>query len=616
MKQWLSVGAVVSVLASGLAVPALADSESPDTLAIISSEFKSSPMVNLAPVSSTRSENTPRAVTTQTNFAPVLFRAPPSSAPRKIAVASAANTVFPDRARIRLTWAIPVSRYGAEIVGYRIQYSSASGAPFKTLIANTGSKSRRAILSDGIRAGVSYSFRVRAITNDGSGIDTVGSASSATSIRVRTAPKAPVLVSTTRVGPGIFSYYSQSLSDRGGFAKSQVRYSAVATSAEGESIDSFRCNETRCRFPDLEPETIYQVVVTATNPLGSTGSDQKLVVDDEYFGVQWYLNGQSGISMPAAWRYSRGDSHKVVAVIDTGIKPHEQLDAQLTRNPDGSIYGYDFVSNVANSGDGDGVDSDPTDPAGGNFHGTNVAGIIAAAHDTIGTAGVAPKVKILPIRALGVAGGVAGDVVEAIRWAAGEKLPGIPKNKFPASVINLSLGAQTLESCDTHAEVFSRVTAKGISIVAAAGNEGRGSLSFPANCPGVIAVAATSSLGDRAIYSNFGEGVLLSAPGGDESVGSAEAPLSRGLIITTGVDGSNIPGYVLSGGTSMAAPIVAGVVALMYSMHPNITPARVRTILTKSVKPFAAGSNCSISGGCGAGIVNAQMALARTSALR
>ena len=223
----------------------------------------------------------------------------------------------------------------------------------------------------------------------------------------------------------------------------------------------------------------------------------------------------------------------------------------------------------------------------------------------------------MPIRALGRDGGTVSDLVKAINWAAGVSISGVPKNRYPVSVINLSLGAREAVPCSGgYASVFETAVARGITVVVAAGNESRPSLSFPANCPGVIAVVATQSLGDRATYSNFGPGVLLSAPGGEFTVGSTESPESRGGIISSWVGPSNVPDYQLKEGTSMAAPVVAGIVALMYSMQPSITPARVKSILSDSVKPFAPGSNCSISGGCGAGIVNAQSALARVSALR
>lgn len=553
---------------------------------------------------------------------PVITQARPASGPRSLAAKPAVSSSSRDKARIRLSWSAPANRYGAQIVGYRVQYSSNNGASYKTLIDNTGSTDTRLFVSDGVRAGVSYRFRVRAITNDGSEINTVGASSNTASAIVRTAPKPLYVSSAPRVGPGNITYLAQSISDRGGFPANQVRYRAVATAADIESVETSLCNETRCRFPDLLPDTNYTVEVFATNELGSSSSNAAVAVNDLYFPLQWYLNGKNGISMPTAWKYSQGDSSKVVAVIDTGIKAHQQIDKSLTRNADGSIYGYDFVSDLASAADGDGEDANPNDEggdstAGNSFHGTHVAGIIAAEHDFVGTAGVAPNVKLLPIRALGKDGGTISDLVKAVNWASGVKISGIPQNRYPVSVINLSLGAKELVPCTGgYASIFDAAISKGITVVAAAGNESRASLSFPGNCGGVITVVATQALGDRASYSNYGSGTLLSAPGGEFNVGSLESPESRGGIISTSVDATNVPSYRLSEGTSMAAPVVSGIVALMYSMQPSITPAKVRTILENSVRSFAPGSNCAILGGCGAGIINAQLALARTSALK
>ena len=552
---------------------------------------------------------------------PILTQARAASGPISLVAKPAVSATASDQARVRLSWKTPSKRYGAKIVGYRVQYSSNGGASYQTLISNTGSSDTRIFVSDGIRAGISYRFRVRAITNDGSELNTVGASSNTASAIVRTAPKPVYVTSAPRIGPGNITYLEQSISDRGGFAASAVRYRAVATAADIESVETSLCNATRCQFPELLADTTYTVEVFATNALGVSSSNATVPANDLYFPLQWYLNGKNGVSMPTAWKYSKGDGYKVVAVIDTGIRAHQQIDKALTRNADGSIYGYDFVSELANAADGDGEDSNPNDEgdsSGGNsFHGTHVAGIIAAEHDFLGSAGIAPNVKLLPIRALGKDGGTISDLVKAVNWAAGVKIDGIPQNKFPVSVINLSLGAKEVVSCTGgYASIFDAAIAKGITVIAAAGNESRASLSFPGNCNGVITVVATQALGDRATYSNFGSGTLLSAPGGEFNIGSTESPDSRGGIISSWVDSANLPSYRLSEGTSMATPVVSGIVALMYSMQPNITPARVRAILQDSVRPFAPTSNCAIIGGCGAGIINAQLALARTSALK
>ena len=551
----------------------------------------------------------------------ILTQARPASGPSSLVAKSAVSSTASDKARVRLTWKTPSNRYGAKIVGYRIQYSSNGGASYQTLISDTGNSDTRVFVSDGIRAGISYRFRVRAITNDGSELNTIGASSNTASALVRTAPKPVYVTSEPRIGPGNITYLEQSISDRGGFAASAVRYRAVATASDIESVETSLCNATRCRFPELLPDTAYTVEVFATNALGVSSSNAAVPVSDLYFPLQWYLNGKNGISMPTAWKYSKGDGDKVVAVIDTGIRSHQQIDKALTRNADGSIYGYDFVSELANAADGDGEDSNPNDEgdsSGGNsFHGTHVAGIIAAEHDFLGSAGIAPNVKLLPIRALGKDGGTISDLVKAVNWAAGVKISDLPQNRFPVSVINLSLGAKEVVACTGgYASIFDAAIAKGITVIAAAGNESRASLSFPGNCDGVITVVATQALGDRATYSNYGPGALLSAPGGEFNIGSTESPDSRGGIISSWVDASNLPSYRLSEGTSMATPVVSGVVALMYSMQPNISPAKVRAILQDSVRPFSPTSNCAIIGGCGAGIINAQLALARTSALK
>ena len=553
---------------------------------------------------------------------PILTQARAASGPRSLVAKPAVTSSNQDKARIRLTWKTPEKRYGAKIVGYRIQFSSNNGASYRTLISDTGSDATRLFVTDGIRAGVSYRFRVRAITNDGSLTNTVGATSNTASASVRTAPKPVYITSAPRVGPGNITYLAQSVSDRGGFAANRVRYRAVATAADIESVETSLCNTTRCRFPELLPDTAYTVEVFATNELGTSTSNAAVAVNDLYFPLQWYLNGKSGISMPAAWKYTQGDGQKVVAVIDTGIKAHQQINKSLTRNSDGSIYGYDFVSDLASAADGDGEDPNPNDEGGdsaggSSFHGTHVAGIIAAEHDFVGTAGVAPNVKVLPIRALGKDGGTIADLVKAVNWASGVKIDGIPQNRYPVSVINLSLGAKEPVPCTgAYSSIFEAAIARGITVVVAAGNEGRASLSFPGNCPGVITVVASQALGDRANYSNYGDGVLISAPGGEENFHSAEDATSRGMIISTWINPSKVEDYILSQGTSMAAPVVSGIVALMYSMQPGITPARVRSILQDSVRPFAPGSKCAVSGGCGSGIINAQLALARTSALK
>jgi hypothetical protein len=238
---------------------------------------------------------------------PILTQARAASGPISLVAKPAVSATASDQARVRLSWKTPSKRYGAKIVGYRVQYSSNGGASYQTLISNTGSSDTRIFVSDGIRAGISYRFRVRAITNDGSELNTVGASSNTASAIVRTAPKPVYVTSAPRIGPGNITYLEQSISDRGGFAASAVRYRAVATAADIESVETSLCNATRCQFPELLPDTTYTVEVFATNELGISSSNATVPANDLYFPLQWYLNGKNGVSMPTAWKYSTGD---------------------------------------------------------------------------------------------------------------------------------------------------------------------------------------------------------------------------------------------------------------------------------------------------------------------
>src|SRR5690606_6718173 len=150
------------------------------------------------------------------------------------------------------------------------------------------------------------------------------------------------------------------------------------------------------------------------------------------------------------------------------------------------------------------------------WHGTAVAGLIAArAGNGYGIAGVAPAARILPVRSIGRCGGYMSDVIDGMRWAAGLAVPGVPANPYPARILNLSLGSTPGVPCSPlQQRAVDEVVAAGALVVAAAGNEGTGSVGVPANCGGVLAVAAHTRYGDLASYSNVGPEVALTAPGG------------------------------------------------------------------------------------------------------
>jgi hypothetical protein len=181
----------------------------------------------------------------------------------------------------------------------------------------------------------------------------------------------------------------------------------------------------------------------------------------------------------------------------------------------------------------------------------------------------------------------------------------VPANANPAKVLNLSLGGSG--ACGTtYQDAINAIIAAGTTVVVSAGNSSADASGFrPANCNGVITVAATNRNGYKASYSNYGATVEISAPGGETSV-SGNGVLST---LNTGTQGPVADTYVYYQGTSMAAPHVTGVVSLMYSRKPSLTPAQVLSYLQSTVTAFPAGSTCTTSN-CGSGIVNAGAAVA------
>lgn len=320
----------------------------------------------------------------------------------------------------------------------------------------------------------------------------------------------------------------------------------------------------------------------------------------------WLTQATTNIAMPAAWDLASGNGVRV-AVIDSGITAHPDLAPNL-------IGGYDFISSAWMGNDGNGRDSDPSDPGDAvsasdsywecgddyteypsSWHGTHVAGIVSAvANNGIGIAGVAHGAKVVPVRVLGRCGGQTSDIADAVIWAAGGSVAGVPANPYPARVINLSLGAWDVCSATEQAAIN---TARGLGalVVVSAGNESDNVLNHaPANCDGVLTVGASSDLSDKAYFSNFGATVGMSAPGAN--------------ILSTynlGYWGPGTADYDYMNGTSMAAPHVAGVAALLLQLNPGFTADQVAARLKLGTTAFSGGS-CS---GCGAGHLNAYGAL-------
>jgi len=337
-----------------------------------------------------------------------------------------------------------------------------------------------------------------------------------------------------------------------------------------------------------------------------------MVLNDARASEQWDLYDNTvGLRAPAAWDQTNG-AGVTVAVLDTGYLPHADLAANI-------VGGYDFISDTTMSNDGDARDANALDTGDGplagecgggypsqdqssSWHGTHVAGTVAAVgNNATGVAGVAWGAKVLPVRVLGKCGGYTSDIADAIVWAAGGTVSGVPANSNPAKVISLSLGGGG--ACSrTFQTAIDTARGLGAAVVIAAGNSNTDvSSASPANCNGVIAVAATGRTGARAYYSNYGAQVDIAAPGGDMSTGQA------GGILSTLNSGTRAPGadtYAYYQGTSMATPHVSGVAALMLAVNPNLTPDALEAALKSSARTFP--GTCDQ---CGAGLLDANAAV-------
>jgi len=302
-----------------------------------------------------------------------------------------------------------------------------------------------------------------------------------------------------------------------------------------------------------------------------------LTPSDPAYVFQWHY---PAISLPQAWNLTTGSADVRVAVVDTGVYlEHPDLQGQM-------VDGYDFVSSAATSNDGDGLDPDPTDPGdsihlgSSSWHGTHVAGtLVARMNNGEGGTGVAPGVRVMPIRALGRGGGLAYDVLQAVRYAAGMENDSGTLPARPADIINLSLGGAGYSQYAQ--DLYNSVRAKGILLVASAGNENTDEPMYPASYAGVISVAATDFRGARAPYSNRGAFIDVAAPGGLLSADSNNDGYSDGILSTSvaETESGREKSYVYYQGTSMAAPHVSGVAALMKSVHPQMTPEEFESLL-------------------------------------
>lgn len=379
-----------------------------------------------------------------------------------------------------------------------------------------------------------------------------------------------------------------------------------------DGIDSDQLAQRLAQESDIEyaiPDQRRHAFVAPNDPLYGAG-----VAGNGPAVGQWYLRPPtagvpSAMNAEGAWDFTIGSPNVVVAVLDTGVRyDHPDLGANV-------LPGYDMISDVSMANDGDGRDPDASDPGdwvtraeisqrGGSlyqcaptpqdssWHGTQVAGLIAAVtNNSIGMASVGRNVRVLPVRVLGKCGAFDSDIIAGMRWAAGLSVPGVPANPTPAKVLNMSLGADG--GCDAaYQDAVTQITNVNATIVVAAGNDTGHAVSSPGNCSGVIAVGALRHVGTKVGFANLGPEVAISAPGGNCINTAAGSPCLYPIVtttntgLTTPVAATYTDSFNPSLGTSFSTPLVSGTIGLMLSVNPNLTPQQIKATLQASARPF------------------------------
>lgn len=541
---------------------------------------------------------------------------------------------------VTLTWETPIG--GAQPEGYYVHVNGPDGFT-KTLSTQTDSNE---LTASGLKNGTEYRFSVIAATRNGSAAASdVVSATPSTGMEGVVAGMIVEFESGSQKSPGETDVPGEDRIDQVDLTVAERVTDDAVLVELSEPVDLDTAKQIAADLSAdeqvtwAEPDQFF-FTSTGAATSDSLASPVSVPADSQYGSDQWNLwdtygisVGDSANSMTDAWAGPRGDG-TTVAVIDTGVTDHPDLVNQL-------VPGYDFVSNpeqLASSRqanappvafDGDytdqaqfgalGRDANPTDPGDwrgvapvrdSSWHGTKMAGIIAAEANADGITGIAPNAKIQPIRALSWRGGLLSDIAASITWASGGTVDGVPANTTPSKVINLSFAVET--TCPVALQgAIDGALERGSILVAAAGNANDDASKYaPGNCNGVITVGATNRDGVRADYSNYGTTIDISAPGGD----------GANPITTASNTGSQTPNSATTAadyGTSVSTAHVSAAAAILTSRNRDLTPQDAFAQLTGKdfTKDFAHPTCDPIHPdfACGAGILSLSEALAQVA---
>lgn len=409
--------------------------------------------------------------------------------------------------------------------------------------------------------------------------------------------------------------------------------------------------------PDVEWAVPNEIMKAATVTTGQS------VPSVNYTGRFWIrsrgVSGPGVADFPAAWTFLLGRTLTpvVTAVLDSGVTlAKSNVDPTVHPDFDGRLFsGYDFVSNVTVANDGNGRDADVSDPGDwvsscpgvpsdcqdSSWHGTSITSMLAAPRGSSGSgiemgpgifASIDGQAVVLPVRVGGTGGASSSDIIEAMYWAAGVSVSGVPANSNPARVISLSYGS--VGNCQggsatvdaLYRNAIATLRSLGVVIVSSAGNgdgfgtAGYASPSKPASCQGVIASTGLRADATKAAYANLVNGTRAAQCYFGVAVASGDSGQTMAMLGNTGTTSPLVTTQVLGiEGTSFAAPQVAGVAALMLAVNPALSSVDVAYRIMQSATTFpSSGTACSASNlgncsctsdTCGKGVLDAAAAL-------